>query len=88
MSDHLTTAQVARAISDSPMIPGSACEWQVRRLFEDGTLPEPPKFGGKRVISATTIPSIVAAMQERGQRKYALLDETASPAWQAREACS
>jgi len=23
-------------------------EWRIRRLFEDGTLPEPDRFGGKR----------------------------------------
>lgn len=26
-------------------------EWRVRRLFEDGMLPEPPRFGGKRAIA-------------------------------------
>ena len=40
--------------------------WKVRRLFEDGTLPEPGKFGGKRVIPESLIPAIREAMRRRG----------------------
>ena len=40
--------------------------WQVRRLFEDGTLPEPQKFGGKRAIPRTQISAIRDAMESRG----------------------
>ena len=40
--------------------------WQVRRLFEDGTLPEPPRFVGKRAIPKDMIPAIVEAMRGRG----------------------
>lgn len=40
--------------------------WRVRRLFEDGTLPEPPRFAGKRVISGRMIPAIVDALRVRG----------------------
>ena len=40
--------------------------WKVRRLFEDGTLPEPAKFGGKRAVPAALIPAIRAAMSARG----------------------
>ena len=40
--------------------------WRVRRLFEDGTLAEPPKFGGKRAIGADLIPQIVDALRDRG----------------------
>lgn len=39
--------------------------WRVRRLFESGRLPEPPKFGGKRAISREMIPAIVDALRER-----------------------
>jgi hypothetical protein len=41
-------------------------EWRIRRLFEDGTLTEPPRFGGKRVISGELIPQIIDAMRARG----------------------
>jgi len=54
----LTTRQVADALGTD--------EWRVRRLFEDRTLPEPPKFGGKRVISKRQLPRIAAAMRSRG----------------------
>jgi len=40
--------------------------WRVRRLFEDGTLPEPPRFGGKRAIPRESIPAIVDALRSRG----------------------
>lgn len=40
--------------------------WRVRRLFEDGTLPEPEKFGGKRAISKALLPSIREALIDRG----------------------
>ncbi len=40
--------------------------WQVQRLFERGTLPEPPRFGGRRMISKELIPQIVSALQARG----------------------
>ncbi len=41
-------------------------EWRIRRLFEDGTLPEPDRFGGKRAISPELIPSIVDRLRARG----------------------
>jgi len=40
-------------------------EWRVRRLFEDGSLPEPDKFGGKRAIPGSLIPQIVDLLRER-----------------------
>ena len=30
--------------------------WRVRQLFEDGTLPEPDRFVGKRTIPGTRLP--------------------------------
>lgn len=39
--------------------------WRVRRLFEDGTLPEPDRFAGKRAIAHDTVPAIVDALRER-----------------------
>ena len=65
MNSPLTTREVANEISSSLLIPGSIEEWQVRRLFESGDLPEPPKFGGKRMIDPEMLPQIVAALRTR-----------------------
>ena len=40
--------------------------WRVQRLFEDGTLPEPDRFGGKRAIPRDALPQIVDALRARG----------------------
>lgn len=40
--------------------------WRVRRLFEDGTLPEPPRFGDRRAIPREMIPAICDALRSRG----------------------
>lgn len=40
--------------------------WRVRRIFEDGVLPEPPRFAGKRAIPADMVPAILAEFQRRG----------------------
>ena len=66
MESPLTTSQVARTLSESPLLSGTIAEWQVRRIFELGILPEPAKFGGKRMVPRGTLPSIVKAMQTRG----------------------
>ena len=42
-----------------------AAEWRIRRLFESGTLPEPPRFAGKRAIPREMIPEIVDALRAR-----------------------
>lgn len=41
-------------------------EWRVRRLFEDGTLPEPERFGGKRAIHPSQVPAVIDALRSRG----------------------
>lgn len=41
-------------------------EWRVRRLFEDGTLPEPDRFAGKRVIPRERLAEIMDALRSRG----------------------
>jgi hypothetical protein len=41
-------------------------EWQVRRLYEDGTLPEPGRFAGKRVIARADLPTVLDALRARG----------------------
>jgi hypothetical protein len=40
--------------------------WRIRRLYEDGTLPEPDRFAGRRAIPGKTIPIIVDALRQRG----------------------
>jgi hypothetical protein len=40
--------------------------WRVRRLFEDGTLPEPPRFAGKRAIPRASLPTIFERLRDRG----------------------
>jgi hypothetical protein len=64
-----TTAEVARLLNQP--------EWRIRRLFTDATLPEPRKFGGKRVITSDLIPRIVDALRERGWLSE--MSETVSP---------
>ncbi len=44
-------------------------EWQPRRLFEDGTIPEPPRFAGKRIISKALFNRIRQAAINRGWLK-------------------
>lgn len=58
MENLFTTREVAELLSSD--------EWRVRRLFEDGNLPEPPRFAGKRAIPNTMIPAIVDALRNRG----------------------
>lgn len=61
----LTTADVAKELG--------VHQWQVRRLFSDGNLPEPPKVRGYRVIQRKEIGKIRKALVARG-----FLKETAS----------
>jgi excisionase family DNA binding protein len=58
MGDLLTTGEAAELLGTQ--------EWRIRRLFESGDLPEPQKFGGKRVIPRSMIPKIIDAMRLRG----------------------
>ena len=58
MGNLFTTEETAKLLG--------LAQWQVRRLFEDGTMPEPPKFGNKRVISAKYLPTIRRACEKRG----------------------
>ena len=39
--------------------------WRISRLFEDGTLPEPPRVGGRRMIPKSQVPAVVDALRER-----------------------
>ena len=58
MAEVFTTADVARLLSVKT--------WQVRRLFEDGTLPDPPRLGLQRAIPREQISSIASALEKRG----------------------
>ena len=55
---HLTTGEIAETLGTD--------EWRIRRLYESGTLSEPPRFGGKRAIPRESIPAIVDALRARG----------------------
>ena len=58
MQDHLTTREAADELG--------SVEWRVRRLFETGTLTEPPRFAGKRAIPRDQLPAIADALRARG----------------------
>ncbi len=58
MSKVYSTRQVADFIGTDT--------WRVQRLFEDGTLDEPQRFAGKRVIPASMVPQVIDAMRLRG----------------------
>ncbi len=56
--DTFTTRQVAELLGVEP--------WRVRRLFETGSLPEPPRFAGRRVIPRPMIADVAMALRKRG----------------------
>ena len=58
MEEVFSTADVARLLG----VP----TWKVRRLYEDQTLPEPPRVGNQRAILRESIPRIAMALQQRG----------------------
>jgi hypothetical protein len=58
MSNPLTIGQVAKRFGCRP--------WQVRRLFESGKLPEPPRVGCYRVFFVEQLPEIEAALRAAG----------------------
>ena len=61
MPTHLTTHEVA-------ILAGSDT-WRVRRLFEDGTLPEPPRFAGRRAIPRELLPDIFGKLKTKRRNK-------------------
>lgn len=40
--------------------------WRIQRIYENGDLPEPDRFAGKRVIPPSHVPLIVDALRRRG----------------------
>ena len=58
MQELLSTPEVAEELG--------TVEWRVRRLYESGTLPEPPRFAGARAIPRADLPAIADALRARG----------------------
>ena len=58
MPEFFSTADVAELFGSD--------EWRVRRLYESGTLPEPPRFAGRRLIRRADLPAILDALRDRG----------------------
>jgi len=58
MQTNFSTADVAKLLR----VP----TWRVRRLYEDGTLPEPDRIAGRRVIRGEQLPEIVDGLRRRG----------------------
>ena len=58
MPEQLSTRDIAELLDVE--------QWRVARLFETGTLPEPLRIAGRRVIPKGMIPDIVVALKERG----------------------
>ena len=63
MPQVFSTADVARLMN----VP----RWKVARLFEDGTVPEPGRVGNQRAIPRELVPTISAALLQRGWIKAA-----------------
>lgn len=40
--------------------------WRIARLFEDGSLPEPSRLAGRRVIPREMLPEIIDSLRARG----------------------
>lgn len=40
--------------------------WKIRRIFEEGVLPEPPRAGRYRIFFPEDLPALVAALVRRG----------------------
>lgn len=70
MADIHSTRQIAEFLGTD--------EWRIRRLFESGTLKEPPRFAGRRAIPSSLIPAIVDALRSRGWLAEAARPEGAS----------
>lgn len=45
--------------------------WQLRRIFERGLMPEPPRVGAYRVIAVADLPRLKAALQDAGYLREA-----------------
>ena len=70
MGAQLTTGEVAELLGVDV--------WRVRRLYESGMLPEPPRAGAYRLIPKADLPRIIDAMRQRGWLPAASSAEAAS----------
>jgi hypothetical protein len=55
---YLTVGAIARRLGCAP--------WQVRRLFERGLLPQPPRVGAYRVVAAADLGRVAEALRQAG----------------------
>ncbi len=54
--------------------------WQIRRLYERGILPEPPRVAGLRIIPLEDVPQTVAALKQTGYLPLLAIEQEASRA--------
>ncbi len=40
--------------------------WHIQRIFEQGDVPEPARFAGKRAIPKSVIPTVIDALRAHG----------------------
>jgi hypothetical protein len=57
MKTQFTTAELAKLLGTQT--------WRVRRLFEAGDLPEPPRLARARVIPGDMLPAVIDALRAR-----------------------
>ena len=55
-------------------------DWQIRRLFERGLLPDPPRMGIWRVIAADDLPAVGEALRAAGYLKETATAGAVTPA--------
>lgn len=63
--DVMTTGEAADFITHCLRL-GPVKEWQIRRLFLDGDLPEPPRIGTFRIVAGSGIPTLIEALRRHG----------------------
>ena len=51
--------------------------WQIRRLYERGILPEPPRVAGLRIIPIEDVAKTVAALQRAGYLSRMAIEQEA-----------
>jgi len=56
-SHQLSSGSVAKLLGVEP--------WRIRRLFETGTVQEPDRLAGRRVIPCAMVPRIITALRDR-----------------------
>lgn len=59
--EYLTTREAGKRLG--------ADDWMVRRVFERGFLPEPPRLGSRRIVRASELPALKKALIAGGYLK-------------------